>query len=80
MITNTVSLSALVRRVNRKLAPKWEAIRRCSTRSRSHPILGDFYRMDTHQNCVIDCGVDPVDLARELKVLGEWERVEGGAL
>ncbi|MBL9172518.1 MAG: hypothetical protein JNL10_03190 [Verrucomicrobiales bacterium] len=72
-----MSLSALVRRINRKLAKEWEAIRRCPPRSRSHDALGDFYRMDTHRNVVIACGVDPVDIARELKVLGEWERVGG---
>ena len=56
---------------NRKLAHDHKALRR----SRPYEDYGEYYILDTYRNSPIQYRMDLVDLARELKVMGEWEEL-----
>ena len=62
-----VSESALIRRINRKLAPDLEQLRK----NRGD---GDFWIHDCNRNFVIADHVDIEDLAKELGCLASWEK------
>ena len=62
-ITNEITESALIKRINRKLAPQRECIRKA--RGRYVNDLGDHYRLDVSTNGVIGQHVDLEDLARD---------------
>jgi hypothetical protein len=70
----TVSKRALLRRINRKLAKKWEAIRTSRSWGERHN-LGEYHLIDILRNAVIDSHMDPAIFAREIGVLHEIERV-----
>ena len=70
----TVSIRALIRRINRRLAHKYEILRK----TRSHrwwSDLGDYYVLDWNLNFVVASHVDPETLGRELGALKSWETV-----
>lgn len=69
-----VSLSALMKRINRRLRANDEMLR--TTRGeRARLDLGDYYVHDFRRNLALDTHVDPERLGRELGVLREHERV-----
>lgn len=67
-----VSERALIQRINRKLAPDLEQLKK--NRSPGNE-LGDYYVLDLNRNFVTAQNVDPEALGRELGVLAEWETV-----
>jgi hypothetical protein len=70
----TVTLNAVIKRINRKLRPDLEALKR--TRSaRAQLELGDYYVIDYRGNLILDKDVDPEEYGRDLGVVGDWERV-----
>jgi hypothetical protein len=70
----TVTLNAVIKRINRKLRPDWKALR--ATRGqRSRSNLGVFYLLNTHRNAIENTHVDPEEYGRDLGVVGAWERV-----
>ena len=73
--TVPVSASALIRRINRKLLKSWERVRKCSTGSRWHNELGDFYQVDLEHNAIIGKWVDLEALAKEEGVLKGSEKL-----
>ena len=70
----TVSQSALVRRINRALAPELTRLRK-TRGDRWRGDLGDYYVVDDLQNRIIAPHVDPEAFGRELGVLSKHERV-----
>ena len=77
-----VSTRAVVARINRKLAEVDEVLRR----SRPHYVegrpfydqnVGEFYRVDTRRNFLVQGHVDLEALGRELEVLKGYEALEG---
>lgn len=71
-----VSRVALMARVNRALA-KQDRQLRASRGARAKQDLGEFFVVGLANNTADWVNVDPVDLARELGVLKEWEKAEG---
>lgn len=70
---STPTMKALVARINRKLSPQGEALRRTRP-GRARQDLGEYYRLDVKLNAVLARDVDPEALAAELGL-----QVEGGA-
>jgi len=69
-----VTLPALLKRINRKIAAKGERLK--ATRGeRLRGEVGDYYGIDDHRNFVTARHVDPVQWGRELGVLKEWEEI-----
>ncbi len=73
---DTVSVSALVKRVNRNLRPKGWALKR-PRGARSRCELGAFYILEPMRNVIVATDVSLELLARELGVLDPHERVFG---
>jgi hypothetical protein len=67
---STVTESALIRRINRVLAKKYQAVRRFRVNAQGFDYHGRFYVLDTWRNSPIDTHVDLTVLARMLGVLG----------
>lgn len=68
-----VSMRAVFRRINRKLAVKGQILK--ATRGRKLKLdCGDYYILDLSGN-VMDTDIDPEKLARKLGVLKDWEEV-----
>ena len=65
-----VTLNALIKRINRKLAHEYQVLRKsrswCSD-------LGDYYVVDVYMNYVVAAHIEPETLGRELRVLQSWE-------
>lgn len=72
-----VSLRAVIQRINRKLAPDLRKLKK--TRERYRSDLGDYYVLDFDRNFILWKHVEPETLAKELGVLGDFERVEEDA-
>ena len=74
LVKNGVTLSAIIKRINRKLKPDWKQLK--VTRGwRARNDLGDYYIIDVYRNMIINCHVDPVTVAHELDVVGLEETV-----
>ena len=68
----SVSMAALMARINRKLARDGEHLK--ATRSeRDRPELGDYYIVDINRNTVVAKHRYPEELAREIGVLKPYE-------
>lgn len=74
----TVTLSAVVARINRKLERERGTMLRKTRSQRAFYDLGDFYEIDISRNLIMSKFVDPEQRARELGVLGDREVVERG--
>lgn len=76
MTNKTITLSALIKRINRRLRQSDESL--CTTRSgaRDEPTLGQYYIVDIIRNTITATHVAPESLARELGVLGDDEALE----
>ena len=70
----TVTERALIQRINRKLAHKWEKLRTSSKRAFNN--LGRFHVIDSYRNSVILTHVKLEDLARDIGVMHPLERME----
>lgn len=66
-----VSESALIRRINRKLAKDYQKVKK----ARSGQGLGKFYVLNWYRNEILDYGVDLTRLAKELEVMGDCEQL-----
>lgn len=73
MTTHPITESALVRRINRKLAPAWQRVCKLSERHRGYGSLGRYHMMDTFQNTVIDTHLDLDHLGQQLGVIDHAE-------
>lgn len=71
-----VSRAALMARINRKLAHKGERLAACRSQ-RWERDLGQFFIRDFERNHIVDGHINPVELARELGVLADYEDAEG---
>jgi hypothetical protein len=72
---STVSIGAVIKRVNRRLQP--EEMLKITRGDRQRLELGDYYIIDYRRNFIINKDVDPETVARELGVLENWETVVG---
>ena len=71
----SVSMRAIIQRVNRKLIADDEVLKASRTEwMRSD--CGDYYIVDSRRNSICQTHVDPKALARELGVLHRWEAVQ----
>ena len=71
----TVTESTLVKRINRRLRHRNEAVRK--TRNEICRIeWGDFFYITTDTNFIIETHIDIEELGRELHVLAEYEALE----
>jgi hypothetical protein len=74
VIRTQISVHALIKRINRKLAPKYEQLRK--TRGlRYVSSLGEYYMHDCYRNVIIGTSVDPETVGRKLGVLRDFEQV-----
>jgi hypothetical protein len=69
-----VPLPALMRRINRKLDPHDQQIRK-SRGPEQQTALGSFYVLDVPHNAIVHHHVDPEALARLLKAITEHEQL-----
>jgi hypothetical protein len=73
----SVTVRALIQRINRRLPPDGELVR--TTRgTRAQSGLGDHYRLDIRNECVVETAVDFEALGRELSVLRQFEVLADG--
>jgi hypothetical protein len=73
-ISRPVTARSLVRRINRKLKPKDEVLRRARG-AKVQLDLGRYYVVNFRMNMLIDKNVDIKDLGREVGALGPNEAV-----
>ncbi len=71
---STATKRALIGRINRKLAHRYERLHASKGR-RQLSNLGAYYLVDVYRNAVINWGLDPIQLGRELGVLRENEEI-----
>ena len=76
--TVPVSARAAIQRINRKLAPDGEKLKRCREGGRWLSDLGRYYVLDVNRNVLLTRHVDLDALGRKLKVLAPWESVVEG--
>ena len=69
-----VTMSALCQRINRKLAPQEEVLKK-TRGGAARAQFSDYYTLHWRSNHVRQSHVDPATLAQELGVLGAWETV-----
>jgi hypothetical protein len=69
-----ISVSALVRRINRELTKRDERLKK-SRGMRALIDLGEYWIHDIGRNFVAGKDIDPERLGRELEVLRPWEKV-----
>ena len=74
MNTQTVSVSALIRRINRKLATQGEKVCVAAPDSRLHQNVGRYYVVDD-RNTVKETHIDLVSKAKDLNSIAEWEQL-----
>ena len=72
----TITENALLKRINRKLAHKGQQLRKTRPNSRWFHNLGEFYRIDLRDNRSEGTHLSLTNVALELGVLAENERVE----
>ena len=72
MNTQSITVTAVVKRINRKLATRYETLRRTRGVAQQQD-LGEYYLLNFNRNFVIEKGVNPETLARHLRVLSEYE-------
>ncbi len=73
MTNHSVTERALLRRINRKLASRHEAVRSCRPGTRAYSNLGRYHLHDIYRNQVLDSHIDIQALGRKLGVLGDGE-------
>jgi hypothetical protein len=73
----SVTVRALIQRINRHLLPDGERVR-TTHGARAQSDLGDHYRLDIRHQCVVEGAVDLEALGRELGVLKPFEVLADG--
>jgi hypothetical protein len=73
---NLVTERALLRRINRELAKRHEAVRSCRPGTRAYNNLGRYHLLDIYRNQVLDSNIDIQALGRKLSVLGDGETLQ----
>lgn len=80
VVKGSVSAGALLKRINRRLVKEDERV--CRSRPRYYQgyvsyddNTGEYYRIDVSRNFIIDKRLDLEELATELGVLGDGERL-----
>ena len=68
-MSNDNNRTAVVKRINRKLAKNYEKLCKCRENSRRWYNLGDLYVLDTYRDVVIDTHVEVEKLAAILGVM-----------
>lgn len=71
---NTLTQGAIIKRINRKLAPKQEIFRKARG-ARIAATFGDFYIHDWQQNRIVATHCNPAETARELGLIHAMEEV-----
>jgi len=77
MSQKSVTMTALISRINRKLKPDHETLK-VTRGERLRQNVGDFYVLDVNRNCIVQQHSDPERLGRELGVLKDYEEVANG--
>ena len=72
-----VSERALLARINRKLQPGGEVMKRCRESSRAHDELGDYYLVNLRRGAVADKHIALEAYGRVMKLLQDYEELEG---
>jgi hypothetical protein len=73
-----VSERAVLQRVNRKLAPQYEALRKWRSagyQSGENWEPGDIYHVDYSRNAMLEVKIDLESFARKLGVIADWETI-----
>ena len=73
MNTQSVTVKAVVQRINHKLEPQNLTLK-CTRGIAQQQDLGEYYLLNFNRNFVIEKDVNPETLARHLRVLSEYER------
>ena len=68
-----VTTDALIKRINRKLAPQNEKLRTYRG-ERFFSDLGRYYVVDVNRNSIEAAHVDVEEMARQMGVMAKWER------
>jgi len=69
-----VSVRAVIQRINRKLAPNDQQLKKCRGQ-RWYSDLGLYYILDVDHNLILDTHLNVESVARELNAIEEWETV-----
>jgi len=69
----SISESALISRINRKLQHDGEVVRSCRVSSADFHRLGRHYVVDLSTNCVVRYDIDPAELGLRLGVIKHRE-------
>jgi hypothetical protein len=69
----SVSTAAVIARINRRLKPDYEMLRRSRPRWRS--TVGDYYVVDLYHNMILQTHVDVEAFGREVGALKGFEEV-----
>lgn len=77
MSQKSVTMTALISRINRRLRPDHETLK-VTRGERLRQNVGDFYVIDVNRNIVVEPHADPERLGRELAVLKSYEEVANG--
>ena len=72
MKSTTVTTRALIARINRKLKPDFEVLRKARGAS-AEADVGEYFVVDLRFNAIVDKHVDPESYGRELGVLKDFE-------
>lgn len=72
----SVTYRAILQRMNRVLKKQNRQIWSCRVGHLQYDKLGDYYIIDTEQNCLVEMKVDVFRLAQELKVIKPYEVLE----
>lgn len=70
-----VTERAIVQRINRRLKPDLLQLKKCRD-GRWHDELGDYYLLDLNRNSIDEKHVDLATMAKELKVISDFEQVK----
>jgi|APFre7841882630_1041343.scaffolds.fasta_scaffold00134_4 hypothetical protein len=77
-VTVPVSRRALLARLNRKLVPDLETVKRTRDNTRARQDLGEFYVVDEQINGIVEHDIDLEDFARKRGVLAKHEHLADG--
>jgi hypothetical protein len=72
----SVSMRVLIQRINWKLKQDNKVLKTARGPLARHQ-LGEFYIFDANGNCIIDTHIHPVEFARGLGIIEDWEEVRG---
>lgn len=74
-IVITVTKRAIMGRINRKIKPEYQKVRKTRTTSGGYDYLGKYHLIDSYSNSVRDTHIDLAEYAKELGVIHPSETV-----